>query len=49
MTEVVETSETPVNFYQTTWRNVPEESDVYNRGRENLKFNFYLRNIKVYA
>jgi hypothetical protein len=36
--EAVSTSETSVNFYQTTWRNIPEDSHVHTRRRENLKF-----------
>jgi hypothetical protein len=31
------TSETSVNFYQTTRRNIPEGSHFYTRRRENLK------------
>jgi hypothetical protein len=34
MTEAVSTSETLVNFYQTTWRNIPED--------RHLNFNFGL-------
>jgi hypothetical protein len=30
-------NETSVNFYQTTWRNNPEDSHLHNRRRENLK------------
>jgi hypothetical protein len=37
MMETVSTSETSVNFYQTTRRNIPEESHLYIRCRENLK------------
>jgi hypothetical protein len=37
MMETVSTSETSVSFYQTTWRNVPEDSHLYIRHRENLK------------
>jgi phosphoserine aminotransferase len=37
MTEAVSTSETSVNFYQTTRRNIPEESNIHIRRRENLK------------
>jgi hypothetical protein len=37
MTEVKSTSETSVNFYQTTWRNIPEDSHLHTRRRENLK------------
>jgi hypothetical protein len=31
-------SETSVNFHQTTWRNTPEDSHLRIRRRENLKF-----------
>jgi hypothetical protein len=37
MMEAVSTSETSVNFYQTTWRNISEDSHHYNLLRENLK------------
>jgi hypothetical protein len=37
MIEAVSTSETSVNFYQTTWRNIPEDSHLHTRRRENLK------------
>jgi hypothetical protein len=33
----VRTFETLVNFYQTTWRNIPESSRLHVRRRENLK------------
>jgi hypothetical protein len=32
------TSETSVSFYQTARRNIPEDSHLYARRRENLKF-----------
>jgi hypothetical protein len=35
--DAVSTFETSVNFYQTTRRNNPEDSDLHNRRRENLK------------
>jgi hypothetical protein len=35
--EAASTSETPVNFYQTTWRNIPGDNHLYTRRRENLK------------
>jgi hypothetical protein len=35
MMEAVSTSETSVNFYETTQRNVPEDSHLHNRVREN--------------
>jgi hypothetical protein len=37
MMEAASTSETSVNFYQTTRRNIPEDSHLHNRHRENLK------------
>jgi hypothetical protein len=37
MMEAARTSETSVNFYQTTRRYNPEESDLHTRRRENLK------------
>jgi hypothetical protein len=32
------TSETVVNFYQTTWRYDPEESHLHPHHHENLKY-----------
>jgi hypothetical protein len=37
MMEAAGTSETPVNFYQTTRRNNSEDSHLQTRRRENLK------------
>jgi hypothetical protein len=37
MMEAARTSETSVNFYQTTRRYNPEESHLRNHSRENLK------------
>jgi hypothetical protein len=37
MTEAASTSETSINFYQTTRRNNPEDSHLHTRRRENLK------------
>jgi hypothetical protein len=37
MMEEANTSETSVNFYQTTRRNNPEDSHLQTRRRENLK------------
>jgi hypothetical protein len=37
MMEATSTSETSVNFYQTTRRNNPEDSHLHNRRRENLQ------------
>jgi hypothetical protein len=35
------TSETSVNLYQTTRRNIPEDSHLHTRRRENLKSQFH--------
>jgi hypothetical protein len=35
--EAARTSETAVNFYQTTRRNNPEDSNLHTHRRENLK------------
>jgi hypothetical protein len=35
--EAVNTSETSVNFYQTTWLNIPEDIHLHTRRYENLK------------
>jgi hypothetical protein len=44
MMEAVSTSEMSVNFYQTTRRNIPEDSHLHARRRENQKSQlFYLR------
>jgi hypothetical protein len=37
MMEAVSTSETSVNFNETTLRNIPKDSDLHIRRRENLK------------
>jgi hypothetical protein len=37
MMEAANTSETPVNLYQTTQRNNPEDSYLLTRRHENLK------------
>jgi hypothetical protein len=37
MMEAADTSEVSVNFYQTTRRNVPEDSNLGTGRRENLK------------
>jgi hypothetical protein len=37
MMEAASTSETSVNFYQTTRRNIPEDSHLHARRREKLK------------
>jgi hypothetical protein len=38
MMEAASASETSVNFYQTTRRNIPEDSHLHTPRRENLKF-----------
>jgi hypothetical protein len=35
--ETVRTSETSVNFYHSTWRNILEDSHIHTRRRKNLK------------
>jgi hypothetical protein len=37
MMEAASTSETSVNFYQTTRRNIPEDSHLHTHRRENIK------------
>jgi hypothetical protein len=37
MMEAESTYETSVNFYQTGWRNNPEDSHIHTRHHENLK------------
>jgi hypothetical protein len=37
MMEAVSTSETSVNFYETTRRNIAEGGHIHTRRRENLK------------
>jgi hypothetical protein len=37
MIEAASTSKTSVNFYQTTWRNIPEDSHLHTHCCENLK------------
>lgn len=37
MMKALSTSETSVNFYQATRRNVPKDNHLQTRGRENLK------------
>jgi hypothetical protein len=37
MMEAASTAETSVNFYQTTRRNVPEDSHPHTRCRENIE------------
>jgi hypothetical protein len=38
MMEEVRFSETSANIYRTTWRNIPEDSHLHTRRRENLKY-----------
>jgi hypothetical protein len=40
--EAVITPETSVNFYQTTQRNIPEDSLLHSRHRDNLKYHFFI-------
>jgi hypothetical protein len=40
--EAASTSETSVNFYQTTRRNNPEDSRLHIRRRKNLKSQLYI-------
>jgi hypothetical protein len=47
--EAATTSETPVNFYQTTDRNTPQDSDLHIRRRENLKSHYALMSLTFYA
>jgi hypothetical protein len=45
MMEAASTTETSVNFYQTTWRNIPEDSHLHTCCCENLKshrLNFFM-------
>jgi hypothetical protein len=37
MKEAARISETSVNFYQTTWRNITQDSHLHTCSRENLK------------
>jgi hypothetical protein len=45
--ETVSTSETSVDFYQTTRRNIREDGHIHTRRRENLKF--YLKELVCFA
>jgi hypothetical protein len=42
MVEAARTSEMSVNVYQTTWRNIPEDSHLHTCHRENLKSHWYI-------
>jgi hypothetical protein len=44
MMKAVSISETSVNFYQTTRRNITEDSNLHTRRRENLKSHHKLLN-----
>jgi hypothetical protein len=46
--EAASTSETSVNFYQTTRRNNPEDSHLHTRRRENLKFRYLFCYLRVF-
>jgi hypothetical protein len=37
MMEAISTSEMSVNFYQSTWCNIPEDNDLHTHCCENLK------------
>jgi hypothetical protein len=41
MMEAISTSESSVSFYQTTRRNIPEDSHLHTRRHENLKCHLY--------
>jgi hypothetical protein len=41
MMEAASISETLVNFYKTTRRNIPEDSQLHTRRRENLKSHIF--------
>jgi hypothetical protein len=42
MMEAASTSETSVNFYQTKRRNIPADSHLHSRRRENLKYHWHV-------
>jgi hypothetical protein len=44
--EAVSTSETSVHFYQNTWCNIPEDSHLHTRCRENLKSQVFIFDVK---
>jgi hypothetical protein len=46
MIEAESTSETSVNFYQTTRRNNPDNSHLHTRRRENLKSHIFLSPVR---
>jgi hypothetical protein len=41
--EKISTSKTSVNFYETVWRNNPEDYQRYSKRLENLKFLLLLK------
>jgi hypothetical protein len=47
MMEAVTSSETSVTFYQTTRRNIPEDSHLDPRRRENLKPHIIYNGCKI--
>jgi hypothetical protein len=51
MMEAARTSETLVNFYQTTWRYNPEDSHLHTHHHENLKtyLPYYVSSIRIFA
>jgi hypothetical protein len=50
MMEAVRTSEISVNFYQTTQRNIPEDSHLHIHHHENLKLDLVIvAKIKISA
>jgi hypothetical protein len=49
MMEAVSTSEMPVNFYQTTRRNIPEDSHLYISSLENLNASLVLQYHDVFT
>jgi hypothetical protein len=47
MVEALNTSETSVNFYETTQCNIPEGYHLHTRRRENLKF-YLVESCRIY-
>jgi hypothetical protein len=45
--EAVGTYETSVDLYENTRRNIPEDSHLHNRHRENLEYNFLITGFKI--
>jgi hypothetical protein len=48
MMETVSTSETSVNFYETTRRNIPEGCHLHTRHHENMKSQFRIHSQGIY-